>query len=131
MRQRAQIATGPVLHAPATDNGVFACVVCGTNPCINPSFCIACRRGDALLPAENRRCHPKGWGSAAVDPRHSRQPGTPQTTIEAIIYTVRARGLLALKEPANIERLLRCDTAARTEINKQIANLIAEREIAA
>jgi hypothetical protein len=123
MRQRAQIATGPILHAPATDNCVFACLVCGTNPCINPSFCIACA-------AKNRGCHPEGRGGAAVDPRHSRQSGTPQTTIEAIMYTVRARGLLALKEPANIERLSRCDAAAKTEINKRIASLIAAKRIA-
>jgi hypothetical protein len=56
---------------------------------------------------------------------------TPQTTIEAIMYCVRERGLPALKEPANIERLTRCDRAARVEINERIAHLIAKKEIAA
>jgi hypothetical protein len=101
MRQRAQIATGPVAHSTATDNSVFACAVCGTNPCIDPRFCIV-----------------------------RRQSGTPQTTIEAILYSVRARGLQALKEPANIERLSRCDVAARAEINERIASLIATKRIA-
>jgi hypothetical protein len=56
---------------------------------------------------------------------------TPQTTVEAIIFAVRARGVAALKEPTNIERLSRCDDAARTEINKRIAKLIAQKETAA
>jgi hypothetical protein len=49
----------------------------------------------------------------------------PSSTIETIMCTVRARGVSALKEPANIERLLRCDAATRTEINKHIERLIA------
>jgi hypothetical protein len=55
---------------------------------------------------------------------------TPQTTIEAIMYTVRARGVLALTEPSNIERLTRCNATARTEINTRIARLIATKRIA-
>jgi hypothetical protein len=58
-----------------------------------------------------------------------RQRRTPQTTIEAIIYTVRTRGVVASKEPANIERLWRCDGAAKDEINQHIARLIAAKEI--
>jgi hypothetical protein len=58
-----------------------------------------------------------------------RQRRTPQTTIEAIMYTVRTRGLAALKEPANIERLSRCDGAAKDEINQRIARLIAAKKI--
>lgn len=48
---------------------------------------------------------------------------TPQTTIEAILYCVRGRGLAALSEPANIERLRRCDAAARQQINERIAKM--------
>jgi hypothetical protein len=55
----------------------------------------------------------------------------PSGTIEAIMSAVRARGVSALKEPANIERLSRCDAAARKEINRRIESLIAAREIAA
>ena len=53
---------------------------------------------------------PKNWdvlsldalASALYDPaRHA----TPQSTVEAILYCVRTRGLAALKEPANEERL--------------------------
>jgi hypothetical protein len=55
---------------------------------------------------------------------------TPQSTIEAVIYTVRERGVAALKERTNIERLARCDAAARAEINRRIARLVAAKEIA-
>jgi hypothetical protein len=48
----------------------------------------------------------------------------PQTTIEAVVHSVRERGIAALKEPANIERLLACDDDVRTEINKRIGRLI-------
>jgi hypothetical protein len=43
----------------------------------------------------------------------------------------RRRGVSALKDAANIERLWRCDAAARTEINERIASLIAAKSIAA
>ena len=58
-----------------------------------------------------------------------RQQRTPQTTIEAIMCTVRTRGVAALKEPANIERLSRCDGAAKDDINQRIARLIAAKKI--
>jgi|SRR5262245_8696072 len=46
---------------------------------------------------------------------------TPQTTIEAICYAVRQRGLDTLKEPATVERLSRCDAAALAQIDERIA----------
>jgi hypothetical protein len=61
----------------------------------------------------------------------NRPQRTPQTTVEAIMFAVRARGVAALKQSTNIERLSRCDDAARTEINERIAKLIAQKEIAA
>jgi hypothetical protein len=48
---------------------------------------------------------------------------TPQVTIEAILYCVRERGLAALKEPATVERLARCDAAAKAEIDQRIGRL--------
>jgi hypothetical protein len=49
---------------------------------------------------------------------------TPQMTLEAILHCVRERGLAALKEPANLERLARCDAAAKSEIDRRIGKLI-------
>jgi hypothetical protein len=59
------------------------------------------------------------------------QKRTPQTTVEAVMYAVKSRGVGALMETENIERLLRCDDAAKKEINSRIARLIAKQEIAA
>ena len=50
---------------------------------------------------------------------------TPDATIEAIMYSVRERGLSALDEPATRERLARCDAAARNQINRRIGVLLA------
>jgi hypothetical protein len=49
--------------------------------------------------------------------------GTPQSTIDAIMYCVRERGLALLKEPANVERLLRCDANAKAQIDQRIETL--------
>jgi Protein of unknown function (DUF3987) len=46
---------------------------------------------------------------------------TPQATIEAVIHSVRERGIAALKEPANIERLMTCDADARANINERVS----------
>jgi hypothetical protein len=56
------------------------------------------------------------------------QSTTPQVTIEAVLIEVRERGIAALAEPANIERLLRCDADARAEINRRISKIIADKE---
>ena len=48
---------------------------------------------------------------------------TPNVVVEAIMVAVRERGLVALKEPATVERLKRCDAAARAEINQRIEKL--------
>jgi hypothetical protein len=52
---------------------------------------------------------------------------TPQTTIEAVMYCVRERGLAALREPANQQRLMTLDDAARAEVNGRIAKLEEDR----
>lgn len=54
------------------------------------------------------------------DPR--RRP-TPATTVEAIMVTVRERGVAALKNSANIDRLRGCDAAAKSQINQRISEL--------
>ena len=50
-----------------------------------------------------------------------------QATVEAIMVAVRERGLAALKDAANVERLARCDQAARAQINQRIARLIEHK----
>ena len=82
--------------------------ICRSALCSRPRFSyVHARAGKERIPSE-RRSRP-----------------TPRTTIEAILWCVRERGGRALHEPANIERLLRCDSAAKTEINEFIARRIA------
>jgi hypothetical protein len=54
---------------------------------------------------------------------------TPRFTVEAVMLTVRERGVAALKEPANIERLARCDAAAKVQIDRYIKKLIDRKAI--
>jgi hypothetical protein len=89
-------------------------------------LCTAADRALRRMPAPDL---PDGWDSMSVgslwdalnDPRRHQ---TPQSTVEAILYCVKERGSTALKEPANIERLKRCDDKARAEIRLRAAKLL-------
>jgi hypothetical protein len=84
-------------HDPDYDGATTTvCPTCGAAPCINAPFCTACADADA-------RARP-----------------APKTIIEIIMMAVRGRGLAALKEPANLERLSRCDPAALAQIDQQL-----------
>src|SRR5262249_8216256 len=58
----------------------------------------------------------------------SRERPTPQSTVEAILYDVRPRGVAALNDPQNVERLARCDEAAKAQINKRIEKILSEKK---
>ena len=71
---------------------------------------------------------PKNWATLSLgalwaalnDPaRHA----TPQSTIDAILYSVRARGIAALEEENVKERLSRCDEAAMKQIHERICRM--------
>jgi hypothetical protein len=115
---------------------VRCCDMCGQSPCVNPSFCRVCR-------IEARKPRRRGVLSVEIEPARlervrrmladdvsleraynefNKPLSTSQTTIEAILHCVRERGVAALKEPANIERLSRCDAAARTQIKARMRN---------
>ena len=91
---------------------IVAPPVCGGQPCVNSSFCDSCRAADRQAPRHQPR---------------PEQRTTPQATVDAILHSVRERGLQALKEPANVERLSRCDEAARAGINRRIEKLGASK----
>lgn len=101
-------------ETPSADDAVLFCDICRCAPCFTPGFCNLCREDEA-----QRRQAP------APAPKSEERP-TPRTAIEAIMYCVRVRGLTALKESDNLERLLRCDAAAKAEINKRIETLLAK-----
>jgi hypothetical protein len=67
---------------------------------------------------------PKNWHRmplVALCEEFLRDRPTPGVVIEAIMHCVRERGLDELKEPANVERLNRCDEAALAEIKRRCA----------
>jgi hypothetical protein len=94
------------------------CGTCGCTPCSNPASCRLCREVDRR-PAKERH------ETRHVEVRNS----TPAVTVEAVIYSIRARGLAALKEADVLGRLNRCDTAAKAEINQRIERLLGRGEI--
>jgi hypothetical protein len=115
----------------------------GAARCVNPSFCSTCREADRR---RDRGERPRYTGAQRNPPAHiphdwedmtldelgelfNRQHPTPQATIEAMMQSVRERGLGALKEPANIERLVRCGQAAKEQIDRRIAKLVAEGRV--
>ena len=74
---------------------------------------------------------PKNWYALSLGALWSAlndtaQHATPQSTIDAILYCVRTRGIAALEEPNIIERLSRCDEAAMQQIRKRIERMRQE-----
>jgi hypothetical protein len=67
------------------------CPTCGSDPCANPSFCRACRDADRKARGEH------------FD-RTRRGDDIPQTTVEALMYSLRSGGS-ALTESNNLRRL--------------------------
>ena len=78
-----------------------------------------------------------GWKAAAAEycvnrptvvaqnaPPNGTTRSAPETTVEAIMYFVRQRGIDALKEPANVERLSRSDGAALAEIKRRCGKAV-------
>jgi hypothetical protein len=106
-------------HHLEADGAAIWCGTCGCAPCTDPGFCAACRGADRRLAAT-----PMGRFSWQPNEPDSGPRATPQSVIEAIVYCVRERGLGALDEPKNIERLATCDPAAMAEFNKCIAKLL-------
>jgi hypothetical protein len=99
---------------------------------MTPGVCEVCRKADARQRLQAAHL-PEGWDAMSVPLLYdqlSRRRGTPPSTIDAVVWAVLERGVAALKEPANIERLKRCGAAAKTEINKRIASLITAKKIA-
>jgi hypothetical protein len=89
-------------------------------------------RGKACTPPSGHysQAHPRSSlgerNETSIDALHrglNKPSATPQSTVEAIMVAVRERGLAALKDAANVERLHRCDRSARAQINERITRL--------
>jgi hypothetical protein len=117
-----------------------ACRTCGNDPCVNPSFCRLSRRADARLAAERRAgrlrestaillAQDVSFEQAWFELNDPLAHPAPRVTIEAVIESVRVRGLAALEEEKNIERLSRCNARAKPEIERRIQKLEAKGRI--
>lgn len=79
---------------------------------------------DAFRPFHNGQEQTTDQQQVLPESIQTQRRRTPRATVEAILYCVRTRGLGALKQAANLERLSRCDPVARIRINRRIAALI-------
>src|SRR5262245_50581389 len=57
----------------------------------------------------------------------NRSNATPAVTLDAIKLSVRDRGIKALGEPLNQERIRRCDPAARAQLDRWLADFRTEK----
>ena len=100
------------------------CPHCGQSPCVTPNICAL--SAGAGAPDERTRLHRELLdGNVSREAAYRALNGagrfpTPQTTIEAILHCVGSRGVRALDEPKNQERLRQCDEAALAEIDRRI-----------
>jgi hypothetical protein len=92
------------------------------------TFEAACRRADAQVKRDehNERlrallCDDVSLVSAWTLIQKRR--ATSEATVEALWQSVKESGMEALTDPANQDRLRRCDAAAIAEINRRIAKL--------
>jgi hypothetical protein len=82
----------------------------------------AMRAGDAV----ERRMHPR---SQFIGGDRSPRRPTAQTSIEAIMHSVRTRGIAGLKDPETLLRVKQCDENALKQIAERIAKLGAANRI--
>jgi hypothetical protein len=92
------------------------CPTCGCEPCINPGFCVICRQADE----RKRRGHVKSVGSRAVTPR------APAATVEALVHSLRERGVWALTETAVKLRLAELTNDQLLEVAGRLQRLKPE-----
>jgi hypothetical protein len=107
-----------------------ACRTCGSDPCVNPSFCRLSRHADAKLAAERRAGRPRE-SAEILRARHllAQDVSLEQTlagisdsrgsvaasTVEALAYQLRA-GASALRESKAQRRLAQLDESQMREI---------------
>ena len=90
------------------------CATCGSDACCNPSFCSACREAD--------RCKAHNQHVDGV----RRRSGAPQSTVEALMFSLRERGTGALEETDAKRRLSELSNQQVIEIGDRLQQLRPE-----
>jgi len=83
------------------------------------------------LPCQCGREMVERWERDYPWQRNANQPRRPtaQSTLDAVLYCVRQRGLAALKEPANIDRISRLSVDDKARLDGRIEKVISEKSI--
>lgn len=117
---------------------MMACPTCGASPCINPSFCAACREADL------RKAHgqlpryiaasrwqgppdqiPHNWNDVSLEALIAhldgvrRRSGAPQATVQALVFGLR-EGIAALATHPDRQRRL-------SELSRKQLSEVCER----
>jgi DNA-binding transcriptional ArsR family regulator len=122
-----------------------ACPTCGADPCANPDFCRACRYADRRKArGESPRYidpslwrgppdHiPPNWETMSIEAlmahfdRARRRHGAPQPTVEALMFSLRERGVKALEERDTKRRLYELSDQQVIEVGNRLQKLKPE-----
>jgi hypothetical protein len=121
------------------------CPTCGSDPCVNPDFCRACRdadrrkaRGEApryIAPSRWRGPPdhiPSNWSEMSIGTlmahfdRARRRDGAPLATVQALMFGLRERGTKALGEPKVRRRLSELSEQQLHEVCSRLQRLKPE-----
>jgi hypothetical protein len=121
-----------------------ACPTCGESPCRSPHFCRACRDADARKARREKPLYvdaslwrePPHYSPALLDRSVSlerawvelnqwRRDGAPQTTVEALMFSLRD-GVGALGRSATLRRLSELSDAQLREVAVRVQKLKPE-----
>jgi hypothetical protein len=90
------------------------CPTCGADPCINPGFCALCRETDRRRQQQQTPARPPDTRRAA------------ETTVEALMYSLRQRGVRALDETDTRRRLAELSDEQLVEVGARLRRLNPE-----
>jgi hypothetical protein len=124
------------------------CPTCGADPCANPAFCANCRDADRRKargeqPRYSTADRPINWSesdrlaslrrllntSVSLDRTWhelNRYEGAPRSTVEALMYSLRERGLSALREANTQRRLAQLNDEQLIQIGNRLQRLKPE-----
>jgi hypothetical protein len=122
-----------------------ACLICGASPCADPSFCAACRDADRrkargeqprFIEAPLWRGPPdhipRNWNEISLEALKAhfdgarRRNGAPQATVEALMWSLRERGVKALEERDTKRRLSELSDEQVIEVGNRLQRLKPE-----
>jgi hypothetical protein len=113
------------------------CATCGADPCANPSFCRTCRKADIGARKHRKHDHDLDRLQRLLEPNVSFERAqfqmqrdhfagrAAEATVEALMFSLRERGLRALEESSTQRRLseLSDDQVIQVERRLQKLNL--------